>query len=104
MPIQDNPLYRRLHQHAQKRLVFDAFVCLLGSVPVREERATGGVALLGRAALHDPPGLGERVEGVCELRGSLHLRVDVAEAEAQASSVFYVTFCDLLAASRRCLA
>ncbi|TVP79256.1 MAG: [protein-PII] uridylyltransferase [Puniceicoccaceae bacterium] len=23
MPIQDNPLFRRLHQHAQKRLVFD---------------------------------------------------------------------------------
>lgn len=33
MPIQDNPLYRRLHQHAQKRLVFDPGVSRSKQLP-----------------------------------------------------------------------
>lgn len=66
MPIQDNPLFRRLHQHAQKRLVFDPGVSRSKQLPAYKRYAELENIMLER--MHRK---GESGRKVCQARAAM---------------------------------
>lgn len=66
MPIQDNPLYRRLHQHAQKRLVFDPGVSRSKQLPAYKRYVELEKVMLER--LHRKGTSGQEV---CQARAAM---------------------------------
>jgi len=66
MPIQDNPLYRRLHQHAQKRLVFDPGVSRSKQLPAYKRYVELEKVMLERLHRKGSSGL-----EVCQARAAM---------------------------------
>lgn len=66
MPIQDNPLYRRLHQHAQKRLVFDPGVSRSKQLPAYKRYVELEKVMLERQHRKGTSGL-----EVCQARAAM---------------------------------
>jgi [protein-PII] uridylyltransferase len=66
MPIQDNPLFRRLHQHAQKRLVFDPGVSRSKQLPAYKRYAELENVMLER--MHRKGKSGRKV---CQARAAM---------------------------------
>ncbi|MGZ0707875.1 [protein-PII] uridylyltransferase [Coraliomargarita sp. W4R53] len=66
MPIQDNPLFRRLHQHAQKRLVFDPGVSRSKQLPAYKRYMELESVMLER--MHRK---GESGRKVCQARAAM---------------------------------
>ncbi|MDQ8207170.1 [protein-PII] uridylyltransferase [Coraliomargarita sp. SDUM461003] len=66
MPIQDNPLFRRLHQHAQKRLVFDPGVSRSKQLPAYKRYMQLENVMLER--MHHK---GESGRKVCQARAAM---------------------------------
>ena len=66
MPIQDNPLFRRLHKHAQKRLVFDPGVSRSQQLPAYKRYIELENKMLKRYHKKGAPGL-----EVCQARAAV---------------------------------
>ena len=66
MPIQDNPLFRRLHKHAQKRLVFDPGVSRSKQLPAYKRYIELESEMLKRYHQKGTPGL-----EVCQARAAM---------------------------------
>ncbi len=66
MPIQDNPLFRRLHKHAQKRLVFDPGVSRSKQLPAYKRYIELESEMLKRYHQKGDPGL-----EVCQARAAM---------------------------------